>query len=556
MWRAKFLFCLFLLIFSLIVAKLFWWQVISSDKLTALADSQYRQTLVLPAKRGEIFSNDGFPLVTNQQVYLLFAETKKINDPAFNLKLAKILELPEASISAKILPGLFWVALAHKIPEQQMAEIKKLNLAGVGISPEPQRFYPEASTAAHLLGFLGSDENGKDKGYFGLEGYYDRELAGREGVLKQEKDVWGRPILLGKQTEEKAVDGRSLNLYLDRNVQYLVENKLKSAMEKYGARMGSVIVMDPGTGGILAMATLPNFDPGNFGQFSQDVFKNPVVSDSYEPGSTFKVVVMASAVDAGLVKASDTYDDSGPVKIGEYYIRTWNDKYLGKETATQIIEHSSNTGMVWVGKKLGKNRLVDYLIKFGFAQKTGIDLEGEANANLRPKDDWGEIDLATASFGQGIAITPIQMLQAVNVIASGGKLIKPEVVSSLIDSNGRKIKIEPQIIRQVIKPEAAEVVKEMMVAAVENGEAKWAKVKGYKIAGKTGTAQIPLAGHYDATKTNASFVGFAPADKPKFVMLVKLTEPTSSQWASETAAPLFFDIARELFNYYGIAPSQ
>ena len=209
-----------------------------------------------------------------------------------------------------------------------------------------------------------------------------------------------------------------------------------------------------------------------------------------------------------------------------------------------------------MGKKLGKDRLVDYLTKFGFAQKTGIDLEGEADSNLRPKADWGEIDLATASFGQGIAVTPIQMLAAVNVIASGGKLIKPEVVSNVIDSNGKKIMIEPKIIRQVIKPEAAEVVKEMMISAVENGEAKWAKVKGYKIAGKTGTAQIPLAGHYDATKTNASFVGFAPADNPKFTMLVKLTEPTSSPWAAETAAPLFFDICRELFNYYGISPTQ
>ena len=556
MWRAKILFCFFILIFFLIIARLFWWQVISSDKLTAMADSQYAQTLSLPAKRGEIFSNDGFPLVTNQQAFLLFAETKKINDLAFNLKLAKILEVSEASISAKISPDLFWVALAHKIPNEQAKEIKKLNLAGVGLSPEAQRFYPEASTSAHLLGFLGSDENGKEKGYFGLEGYYDRELAGREGVLRQEKDVWGNPILFGTQNEQKAVDGRSLNLYLDRNIQYLVENKLKNAMEKYGAKSGSVIVMDPVTGGILAMATLPNFDPGKFGEFSGDVYKNPVVSDSYEPGSTFKVVIMASAVDAGLVKANDLYDDSGPVKIGDYYIRTWNDQYIGKETATQIIEHSSNTGMVWVGKKLGKNRLLSYLDKFGFNQQTGIDLEGEAEINPRPKADWGEIDLATASFGQGIAVTPIQMLQAVNVIAGGGKLVKPLVVASVIDSNGKKIAIEPKIIRQVIKSETAEVIKKMMVAAVENGEAKWAKVKGYKIAGKTGTAQIPIAGHYDPTKTNATFVGFAPADKPRFTMLVKLTEPASSPWAAETAAPLFFDIARELFNYYGISPTE
>lgn len=524
--------------------------------MAAEAEKQYFETLLLPAKRGEIFSSDSFPFVSNEKAFLLFSEIKKIKDPEFSSKIAKILELPTASIAAKINPNLYWVALAHKVPQEKIEKMTQLNLEGLGWSGEDRRFYPEASSAAHLLGFVASDASGQDKGYFGLEGFYDRELRGRAGILRQEKDIWGRPILLGGRSEEKAKDGRNLVLYLDRNIQFLVEKKLAEGIKNYGAKQGSVIVMEPNTGGILAMASVPSYDPANFGQSSEETFKNPVIADSYEPGSTFKVLVLSAALDAGVVKPSDIYDENGPIQIGEYSIKTWNDKYRGPETVTQIIERSSNTGMVWVGRKVGQGKLVDYLQKFGIGGKTGIDLQDEEEPPFRPKEDWKEIDLATASFGQGIAVTQIQMLRAVAAIANNGKLMEPHVVAYVKDSEGKKIEIKPKITRQVIKPETAAVVTEIMVSAVDNGEAKWAKPKGFRIAGKTGTAQIPVAGHYDKDRTIASFVGFAPADKPKFVMLVRLTEPTSSPWGSETAAPLFFDIAKELFTYYGISPSE
>jgi cell division protein FtsI/penicillin-binding protein 2 len=554
--RAKFIFSLILLSFFLVVSRLFFWQVISGSRLAAEAEKQYFEILPVSASRGKILTFDGFPLVGNEKSYLVYSEIKNIKDENFSQKLAKILEVSQASVSAKISPELFWVALAHKVSQEKIDQIKNQDIAGVGWEREDRRFYPEGSSSAHLLGFVASDFVGQDKGYFGLEGFYDRELKGRPGQLRQEKDVRGAPILIGGVSEEKAKDGRDLTLYLDRTIQFMVEEKLASGLKKYGAKQGSVVIMDPESGGILAMVSLPAYDPANFQKFSEADFKNPVVVDLYEPGSTFKVITMAAAIDSKSIKANDTFQDNGPLTIGEYTIKTWNDKYHNLETMTQILEHSCNIGMAYIGQRLGSEKMYQYLERFGLGEKTGIDLEEEEKSTLRAKNDWKQIDLATASFGQGIALTPIQLLQMVTVLANGGKLIEPHMVSQITDPDGKIIKIKPKTIRQVIKPETAEVLKEMMVSAIENGEAKWTKLKGFKVAGKTGTAQIPVAGHYEEKRTIASFVGFAPADKPRFVMLVRLTEPSSSPWGSETAAPLFFDIAKEILAYYGIYPSE
>ncbi|MFH0863634.1 MAG: penicillin-binding protein 2 [Candidatus Gottesmanbacteria bacterium] len=553
--RGRILLVVFLTFFGLIIARLVYWQLISADRLKSEAESQYFETLTLPASRGEIFSQDEFPIVSNDTAYLVYAELKKTL-PSFSNKLAKILDVPEASISAKISPDLYWLALAHKVNQDKIDQIKTLSIPGIGWSREDSRYYPESSMAAQLLGFVGSDNNGQDKGYFGIEGFYDLELRGRAGSLQQEKDVRGIPIILGGRNEKLPQNGRNLFLYLDRTIQYIIEKKLEQGIQKYGAKQGSVVVMNPENGGILAMASWPNYSPTEYSITSPDLFKNPVVADLYEPGSTFKVIILSSALDAGVIKPLDLYQDDGPVTIGEYTIKTWNDKYHGPESVTQIIQHSCNTGMVWIGKKLGKEKMLEYLKNFGIGQKTDIDLQEEEQASIREANDWTQIDLATASFGQGIAVTPMQMLKAVSAIANNGKLMEPHVVEYIKDETGKKIKIKAKAIRQVVKPETASMVKEIMISAVDNGEAKWAKPKGYRIAGKTGTAQIPVAGHYDAKRTIASFVGFAPADKPKFVMLVRLTEPTSSPWGSETAAPLFFDISKDLFNYYGIPPQE
>lgn len=555
MRRIWIVFVCFTVFYTAIAVRLFYWQVLASDTMKDVAASQHFLRFTLPATRGDVISSDGYPFVMNQNAFLVYGEPKKIQSiDTFSRLISEPLTLPIASISAMLsIPDRVWVPIKHKVEEQIVNTLRGFNLTGLGFEKEPKRFYPEASSAAYLLGFVGSDDLGEDRGYFGLEGFYDRELKGKPGNIAIEKDVTGAPILIGETTRIEPKNGRSLHLWIDRSVQRIVEARLKSGVEKYGAKSGNVIVMNPWTGGILAMASYPSYDPRSYTQFSKDEFRNPIVADSYEPGSTFKVLIMASALDKGVLRPETTYEETGPAIVSGYSIRTWNNQYRGTSTMTEALIHSSNVGMVEVSKKLGRKSLIDAVANFGFGTLTNIDLQDEATPDIRSSEEWKEIDVATASFGQGIAVTPIQMVRAVGALANGGMLMEPHVVQYIIDDTGKRTEILPKKIRRVISEKAASDITKMMIASVEEGEAKWAKPKGYSIAGKTGTAQIPVSGHYDDTKTIASFVGFAPTDKPKFVMLVTLRETSSSQWGSETAAPLFFDIAKDIFLYYGIS---
>lgn len=558
-WRLRALSLSFLLFGIVVISRLFYWQILEGEKLLAEAESQHFQVQEFPAPRGKIFSSDNFPLATNKEAYLLYAILSEIeNVKGAAQKLARIFPssegLEEEFEKRLSRQDLAWVLLARKVDKEICDEIETLGLSGIGFEKEEKRFYPESSMSAHLLGFVGQDSAGRDQGYFGLEGFYDRELKGRPGILRQEKTASGKPILIGRKFEEEEIPGRDLILYLDRSIQYIVEGKLKDGLEKYGAKAGSVVIMDPETGGIIAMASFPNYDPTNYAQEDKNLFSNPIVSESFEPGSIFKVLIMSAAINENIVKPNDRCPVcTGPRVISGYTVKTWDEKYHPDSTMIEIIQHSDNVGMTYVGEKIGIDRFYDYLWRFGIGQKTGIDLEEEASSLLRPKEKWVDIDLATASFGQGIAITPIQMTQAVTAVANGGKLLEPHVVAK-IKTRDKEIEVKPKVIREVINSTTAKIITEMMVNATEKGEAKWAKPKGFRIAGKTGTAQIPIAGHYDEEKTIASFVGFAPADNPKFVMLVTLREPTSSPWGSETAAPLWFDIAKEIFVRWGIQP--
>lgn len=549
-------FLFFLVLYTAIVARLFYWQVWASGKLKDQATTQHFFRFSLPPKRGTIFSSDGYPLIMNQQAYLVYAEPKKIEDKdGFAKRVSDILAVDPASISAQLdLPDRVWVPIQRKVDGEKADQLKNLKEKGLGFESEPKRYYPEASMAAHMLGFVGLDQNGQDRGYFGLEGFYDRELKGKEGSLQIEKDVQGNPILIGSTFRIDPQDGRNLVLWTDRSVQAIVEKRLKEGIEKYGAKEGSIIVMDPKTGGILAMASFPSYDPRFYTDAEKERYINPIVGSTYEPGSTFKVLIVASGIENKVITPATTMEENGPVEVMGYLIRTWNNKYNGLVTMTDVLIHSSNVGMVFVSNRLGKEKIVKTLSDFGFGAVTNVDLEDESAPELREDKEWREIDLATVSFGQGIAVTPLQMVRAVSVIANGGYLMEPKVVKAIKDANGKMTEVKPKKIRQVISKKTAEEVTEMMVAAVDQGEAKFAKPPGYRIAGKTGTAQIAVEGYYDEKKTIASFVGFAPSDNPKFAMLVTLREPSSSQWGSETAAPLFFNIAKDLFLYYGIAP--
>jgi cell division protein FtsI/penicillin-binding protein 2 len=551
-----------------LVTRLFYWQIVKGSGLSKEAKSQYNSSEITSAPRGNILAKDGTFWAIRTDAWLVTADTNKLNQSpkAVANKLAPffvedISDKESILLETQRLEGILgkkssWIPLKQKITNEVKKNIEAMDYPGIGFEKQEDRYYPEASAAAQILGFVGKDEGGSDTGYFGLEGYYNLPLSGKPGFVGGEKDAYGSPILLGGKKEISAISGVDLATNIDKRVQMVIEDKLKEGIEKYGAKGGSVTVMDPKTGAIMAMASLPSYDPSNYRIYGDAVFKNPVISNSFEPGSIFKVLVMASGLDAGVVKP-DTQCDicAGPLKLDKYFIKTWNNEYNSDITMTDVIVHSDNVGMSFVGQKLGADKLYDYLDKFGIGKTTGIDLQGEAAPQMRKKGTWNVVDLATTSFGQGIAVTGIQMVRAVSVVANGGYLVTPRVVNK-IQSGGWEESVKSEAPKRIISENAAAQTAQMMVEAVDRGEAKWTKIPGFKVAGKTGTAQIPVAGHYDPTNTNHSFIGFAPATQAKFVMLVTLQSPQSSPWAAETAAPLWFTIAKELFPYLGVAPSQ
>lgn len=552
MTKIKFLLILFFLCFIVIISKLFYLQILNTKFST---DNNYLQTRKITPERGKIYDLNYRPLVLNQNSYLLYVEPKIIkNKKEVIEKLNDILDIDQSSLEAQIDDEKVWVAIKSGIEEDIKNKILALKLQGVGFDYGTKRYYPEASLSAHLLGFVGKDQNGEDIGYFGIEGFYNKDLQGLSGILKSERDLIGKPIFIGTQQKVDPENGRDLVLTIDKTIQEISKRKLKQGLDSYQVNQGCVIVADPNTMKLLSMVCLPDYDIDNYYRFSEEFFKNPTISEVYEPGSIFKPLIVAAALEEKKIKPNDFYNEDGPVSVGEYKIRTWNDKYEGKISITRILEKSSNVGMVYIGGKLGNDKLYEYIIKYGFGQLTSIDLQGEASSYIKPKGNWYPIDFSTVTFGQGIAVTPLQMIRAFSSIINGGKLFKPEVVNKIISSSDKENDIKPKIERKVISELTSDIMKKMLTSVVNNGEIKWAKPKGYQFGGKTGTAQIAIQGHYDPTKTIASFIGFSPVKNPKFIALVILKEPKSSQWGSETAAPLFFEIAKELLVYYNIAP--
>lgn len=550
MIKPKLLFTLFLLFYAAILVKLFYLQVLQ----TSSTEVTYLKTNKIPPERGKIYDRNGEPLAVNNTTYLLYIEPKLIkNKDEVKYKLDSLLHIGDATLEAKFDETKDWMPIQGKINKEQKQKILSLGLKGIGFEDEYQRYYPEGSLSAHLLGFVGKDTGGEDVGYFGIEGFYDKELVGLPGVMKTDRDIFGKPILIGTQQKLDPINGRDLYLTIDSSIQEFVKKKLITALETYKAKEGCIIVTNPNTLEILALTCLPDFDAEHYYEFTEEFFKNPAISNLYEPGSTFKPFIMSAAIEEKKIKPDDFYNESGPIGVTGYTIRTWNNKYEGKISMTHILEKSSNVGMVYVGQKLGNDKIFSYLEKYGFGKDTGIDLQGEATGYLKPRNSWYPIDFATVTFGQGIAVTPIQMVQAFSSLINGGKLLEPYVVKKVVFQQEEKI-IEPTVKRTVMSKKTSDIIKKMLLSTVEKGEVKWLIPKGYKIAGKTGTAQIPIEGHYDPSKTVASFIGFAPVTNPKFLALVILREPKTSPWGSETAAPLFFEIAKELLVYYNIAP--
>lgn len=548
-----------------IVFRLFNLQVLEHSVYAALADDQHSIYEQLVPTRGEIFARDPLaadgraPLALNENTYLLYANPKQITDAdAVLAQLEQLLTLDHDTILARLSKAEdIYEPIQHHLTEDQKKTIETLKLPGLHFQIEPARFYPEKNIGAHVIGFVGNS-NDTRQGQYGIEGGLNTELSGTQGELQIERDAAGNWITVGSTKIVPAQDGANVLLTIDRNIQYQVCTRLDAWVQLHGADGGSAIIMNPKTGAIMAMCGTPDFDPNTYNEVdSIDKYTNPATYYTYEPGSVFKPFTMAAALDLGLVTPQTTFVDTGEEKIAGFSIRNYEDKVYGEQTMTQVLEESINTGVIFAARKVGDAKFEDYVKQFGFGQKTGIELQSEGHGNISALAQHKEIYTATASFGQGISVTPLQLVAAYGALANGGTLMKPYIVDEIDKADGTVVKTQPQTIREVIKPTTAATLSAMLVSVVQNGHGKRAGVPGYFVAGKTGTAQIPKSNGvgYDEHRTIGSFGGFAPATDPAFAMLVKIDVPRDVQAAESSAAPLWGDIAAWLLNYLNIPPS-
>ncbi len=556
--RQKKLYILLIVAFGFLTLRLAYWQILQHENLTLAAESQYRRTMQMSGNRGSIKTSDDYILAVMTPVYKLFiqpnlmkAETKTVAD-----KICDVIKTRDASQSAQICDKTQelatkkdskWLYLVNDLSaEEKKLLSEQIQDPGVGFEEHYVRYYPEASMAGQIIGFLGKDTQGEDQGYFGIEGMLDKELRGKKDSKTVLTDARGYQLTPEGIRTSSQLQGSDITLTIRRDVQHLVETYLQEAMVEYGAEKGEVLVMDPQNGNILALAISPSFNPADYAQSDPQLYKNPAIMDTYEPGSTFKLLTVAAGLDAGLINPETTCPKcSGPRVFGKYTIKTWNDIYHPNITMKEALAKSDNTAMIYIAELLGSERLKSYIEKFYIGQPTGLELQGDTSTPFPQK--WGPVETATISFGQGISTTSMQLLRAVATIANDGKLVHPHIVKREDQEN-----IDIQNQQQIISETSAKTMKEMMEYAARKGEAQWIYDKKFRVAGKTGTSQVAIQGGYDKEKTIASFIGFSPPEEPKFVMLVKLVAPQSSPWAAETAAPLWYKIASSLYLMLGI----
>ncbi len=605
----------FVLFAGCLIFRLWKLQIVDHSYYIALASDQHEIFKNLYPKRGQILVQDEkgplvsnfdeyYPVASNKTMYLLYAIPKDIKDPeavlqvledVFQVKVDDIQERSEQSdqdsenndqeklaisftaeqlklietneenkklvedwamkINKKDDP---YEPIRHLVSEKEINLLDSYNLEGLHWIPETTRYYPEKNIGSNLLGFVGKQsENNMLKGYYGIEGCYDKVLSGESGFLRSELDTFGRWIAVAGKDFRQADDGQSLVLTIDKSIQYYACDQLNKAVDHYDAEGGSLIVMEPQTGRILAMCNNPDFDPNIYNEVDDiAVFNNSSLSESFEPGSVFKPITMAAALNAGKVDPFTGYNDTGELNISGYTIRNSDLMANGWQTMTQVLEKSLNTGSVFVARQLGLEDFRRYVQEFGFGKQTDIDLCGESAGNISSLESDNEIYLATASYGQGITVTPLQLTRAFAAIANEGKLVRPYVIDEVQDQFGNVIsQTKPQVVSQVISPQTAKILGSMLVSVVKNGHATKAAVPGYLVAGKTGTAQVPdfeKGGYSD--KTIHTFVGFAPYNEPRFSMVVKLKYPTAVSFAADSTAPVFAKVAKFILNYYNVPP--
>ncbi len=535
----------------------------TTDRLKELEYTLSRYPREFSPERGRIFDAKGELLATNDVEYEIGISPAYVVSPEdVATQLSSILDKSVTDILNATKSKDPYVLIERPVSAEVGDEIKamqaeyekdhsKPDLRGVELAPIQHRFYPNGSLAAPVLGFVAYNKEGKQVGYYGVEGFYNDLLAGRP--VKGFEEV----VPLNAQPNPVPDQGADLYLTLDRDVQYLVEVTLADAMNKYGAEGGSILVMNPTNGAILGMASWPTYDPNNYVKFPPPDPANPVVSGQYEPGSTFKVLTMAAALDSGSVKPDTTFVDTGYIEVGGLGIYNWNRGAWGPQDMTGCLRHSLNVCMASLSTHMGAATFYNYLSAFGIGRATNVDLAAEISGHLKQpgNSDWYDSDLGTNAFGQGVAVTPLQLVTAASAIANGGVMMQPHILYRVERGTNERV-IPSQIIGRPIRPETAATLNDMLAVSMETGEADQALVPGYRLAGKTGTAEIPMAGGYEANRSIASFLGWGPVDDPRFITLIVLNRPTTSIWGSETAAPVFSELTKRLVVLLGIPPDD
>jgi cell division protein FtsI (penicillin-binding protein 3) len=551
--RTLILAALFACAFLGLVGRLAYLQGFHRAELAAAAERQYARTVTIRPKRGPILDRHGHVLAVSSAAESLFAQPRRLENPAGAARrLAPILGEPEAAVRRRLESDRSFVWLRRRLPPPTAAAVRALGEPGLGLAPETMRLYPNRELAAHVLGFEGVDGIGLE----GIERAWDAHLAGAPGRAIVERDALGRDVTTSPTLIKPPTAGAGLSLTIDTTIQYLAEREIDAAYGRTGAKAAVAVVMDPRTGEILALAVRPTFNPNGFALAGPNEWRNRAVTDPFEPGSTFKVILAAAALEAGVIKPTDrVYAGDGVITVANTTIRDW--KQYGWLTFAEVLQNSSNVGAVKVGLTLGRDRYYRSITDFGFGAVTGVGLPGESRGMVRDPRRWSGLSLATVSFGQEISVTALQLVAAFGAVANGGRLMQPQIARALLDAEGRETRIfEPRVVRQVIAPETARTLTRLLVNVVENGTGHAAAIPGYEVGGKTGTAQKldPGTRRYSHRPGVLSFVGFAPADDPRFVMLVLLDEPQNERWGSEAAAPIFSAIGGEVLRYLGVPP--
>ncbi|MBI2410820.1 MAG: penicillin-binding protein 2 [Candidatus Kerfeldbacteria bacterium] len=555
----------------LIITRLFVVQVMEHGFYEQWANDQHTLAKQLLPERGEIYAQDQFSdsglavIATNQTVYHVFANPKQI--PIVDKQktadaVADVLGLDSAMVLERLSKeNDVYEPLKHGVSEQELNALEKIiheqQLPGIDWTPEDARLYPEGKATSAITGFVGMADDHR-KGQYGLEGYFDTQMAGTPGSIRKELDAFGRFIAIGDNSIVEAQDGDSLILTIDKNIQYTACWMLSDTVESLKAEQGSVIVMNPKTGAILAMCNAPEYDPNHYSDVDDiQLYMNDAVSDQYEPGSVLKPIAVAAAINEGKITPYTTYEDTGEVKIEGYSINNSDFKAHGVVDMTTVLELSLNTGAVYAVQQIGNERWNNYIQQFGFGKKTGITLNGENAGNISSVAKLQDIYSATSSYGQGMTITPLQLVQAYSAFANDGVMMKPYIVDRVVKSNGYQEVTQPEPAGQPISPETARTVGAMLVRVVDGPHAKPARLDGYFVAGKTGTAQVPKENGvgYDEHLHKDTFIGFVSVSDPQAVILVKIDKP-QSPWAETSAAPLFGKLSQYLVNYLKIQPDR